>query len=96
VIFPSKMDLLANRSPEGQYFTALAREFNVPALPLLPTLDANRRPNPYYVYDGHLSEAGNKAAAIAVWDWMFDEPGEFPALRSAANGPTAARMNGHR
>ena len=71
LIFPSKMDLLAQRSPEGEFFAELAREFEVPSLSLMPVLDAHRTPIPYQLYDGHLSEAGNRVVAEAVWNWLF-------------------------
>jgi hypothetical protein len=87
LIIPSKMDVLAKRSPEGEYFLGLAKEFGVPNLSLMPTLDAHRRDMPFYLYDGHLNEFGNRVVADAVWDWLFTaEPAPVPILRQAA-GP---------
>jgi hypothetical protein len=82
--FPSKMDLLAGRSPETEYFATLADEFDVPFLALLPTLDAHRARMPYYLYDGHLNEFGNRIVAAAVWHWLFMSPtAPIPALGAA-------------
>ena len=71
LIFPSKMDLLAKRSPEETYFTELAKEFDVPYLSLMPALDSNRSVMPYHIYDGHLNEIGNRIVADEVWKWLF-------------------------
>lgn len=91
LIFPSKMDLLAKRSPEEAYFANLAREFQVPHLTLLPVLDAHRDPMPYHLYDGHLSEAGNSVVAEAVWKWLFaTTPAPVAALGEPAGPSTAA------
>jgi hypothetical protein len=85
LIFPSKMDVLAKRSPEGQYFEGLAREFQVPHLSLMPVLDANRAEMPFYMYDGHLNEFGNRIVAEAVWNWLFTtHPRPLSALGSVA------------
>jgi hypothetical protein len=85
LIFPSKMDLLAKRSPEGEYFARLAREFNVPSLSLMPTLEANRAGMPFHLYDGHMNELGNRVSADAVWTWLFtSDPAPLPLLRRAA------------
>jgi hypothetical protein len=85
VILPSKMDLMAQRYPEGVFFRTLAQEFQVPYLDLTPVLSANRRPLPYQMYDGHLNERGNRIVARSVYDWMFADPqGPFPRLRQEA------------
>ena len=82
LIFPSKMDVLAQRSPEEAFFTDLAREFKVPYFTVMPTLDANRAGMPFYVYDGHLNEFGNRVVARAVWGWLFSaDPAPVHALR---------------
>ena len=82
VILPSKMDLMAQRYPEGEFFRSLAEEFQVPYLDLTPTLSANRKPFPYQVYDGHLNERGNRIVARTVYDWMFVAgQGPFASLR---------------
>jgi hypothetical protein len=82
LIFPSKMDVLAQRSPEGEFFAALAQEFKVPSLSLMPALDANRAGMPFYLYDGHMNEFGNRVTADAVWKWLFmSESPPVPALR---------------
>lgn len=85
LIFPSKMDVLAKRSPEGAYFSGLAREYGVPQLQLMPTLDANRRQMPFYLYDGHMNEFGNRVVAEAVWKWLFtSQPAPVAAVRRAS------------
>ncbi len=85
LIFPSKMDVLAKRSPEGEYFNGLANEFNVPHLSLMPTLDAHRNPMPFHLYDGHMNEYGNAVAAEAIWTWLFtSRPAPAPILQKAA------------
>jgi hypothetical protein len=82
LIFPSKMDVLAKRAPEADYFRGLAQEFHVPYLELMPTLDSNRAGMPFYMYDGHLNEFGNRIAARAIWDWLFtSEPAPIAAVR---------------
>jgi len=91
LIFPSKMDVLAQRAPEGEFFTHLAEEFGVPHLPLMPMLDANRRRMPFYVYDGHLNEFGNRVVAAAVWNWLFvAQPAPLPVLQPASSGATTS------
>jgi hypothetical protein len=86
LIFPSKMDVLAKRSLETEYFTALAQEFHVPYLSLMPTLDANRASMPFYVYDGHLNEFGNQVSAEAIWKWLFTtHPAPIPLLEDIAD-----------
>lgn len=81
LIFPSKMDVLAKRSPEGSYFADLAKEFNVPYMSLMPALDANRGEMPFYLYDGHMNEHGNEVSADAIWKWLFTaQPAPVPAL----------------
>lgn len=87
LVFPSKMDVLAQRYPEGAFFTELAEEFEVPYLSLMPTLDEHRDGMPYYLYDGHLNEYGNKLVAGTVWDWLFEtRPHPVPALADAGEG----------
>jgi hypothetical protein len=94
--FPSKMDILAGRSPEGQYFAGLARDFQVPHLSLMPVLDANRAEFPFYMYDGHLNEFGNRVVADAVWNWLFTtHPGPVAALeRVVPQGSVSASSGG--
>ena len=85
LVFPSKMDVLAKRSPEGEYFTSLAKEFAVPYLSLMPTLEAHRKPMPYHLYDGHMNEYGNAVSADAIWKWLFtSHPAPAPVLQEAA------------
>lgn len=92
VIIPSKMDLVAHRYPEGEFFVGLAREFQVPYFELMPVLDAHRRPFPYYLYDGHLNERGNAIVADAVADWLFDsEPAPLPGLQRVVASRGGAR-----
>jgi hypothetical protein len=84
LIFPSKMDVLAKRSPEGVFFADLAREYQVPSLSLMPTLDANRAGMPFYVYDGHMSEFGNRVSADAIWKWLYTTtPAPAPILQQS-------------
>jgi hypothetical protein len=95
VIMPSKLDLMAGRYPEGEYFAALAREAGVPALEVFADLDRNRREYPYQMYDGHLSEAGNEVVAQAIVQWIGvarpDHP--FPALlRAISPEPRSAKQ----
>jgi hypothetical protein len=80
VIMPSKMDVLAKRYPEGEFFEALAREFAIPHLSVMPALMANRRPYAFQMYDGHLSEAGNRLVAGEVVRWLFDGDRAFAVL----------------
>ena len=90
LIFPSKMDVLAKRAPEGEYFAGLAHEFQVPQLSLLPTLDANRRGMPFHLYDGHMNEFGNKVVADTIWKWLFtSEPAPVALLRHPGSGTVA-------
>lgn len=87
VIMPSKMDLMAKRYPEGDFFEQLARTHDVPFLNTFATLDAARRPMPFHVYDGHLNERGNRIVAEAVYAWLITQPeAPLPRLREAA-GP---------
>lgn len=85
IIMPSKMDLMAHRYPEGDYFESLAKKYEVPFLSTYDILDKNRRPMPYYTYDGHFNERGNRIVSDAVYRWLFGD-GEvpFPALKQAA------------
>ena len=88
VIMPSKMDLMAGRYPEGEFFAMLAKQRGVPAISVFETLDAHRDPMPYYTFDGHFDERGNRLVADAVYRWLFEgQTTPFPALRDAA-GPT--------
>jgi hypothetical protein len=97
LIFPSKMDVLAKRYPEGVYFAGLAREFNVPHLSLMPALDAHRSPMPFYLYDGHLNERGNGIVAGAVWNWLFESDSIPVAALRRSPGATMAgtTVGGH-
>ena len=89
--FPSKMDVLAKRTPEGEYFESLAKEFAVPHLSLMPTLDANRGGMPFYMYDGHMSEFGNRVSAEAIWKWLFtSQPAPVAALQPSASPVVAS------
>jgi hypothetical protein len=82
LIFPSKMDVLAKRAPEADFFSALAEEFGVPHLELMPVLGADRAGMPFYLYDGHMNELGNEVVADAIWRWLFvTEPGPLASLR---------------
>ena len=95
LILPSKMDILAKRSPEGLYFSNLAHEFNVPQLSLMQALDGNRRGMPFYVYDGHMNEFGNRVVADAVWKWLFtSRPAPVAAVRRSAE-PVVAINSAH-
>lgn len=87
VIMPSKFDLMAGRYPEGDYFGQLAKAKKVPALQLLPLLERHRDPMPYYTFDGHFNEIGNRLVAGEVYRWIFtSEENPVPMLREAA-GP---------
>jgi lysophospholipase L1-like esterase len=87
VIMPSKMDLMADRYPEGEFFARLARSHDVPAVAVFDALDARRDPMPFYRYDGHFDERGNRIVADSVYAWLFDgATTPFAALRAAA-GP---------
>ncbi len=88
VIFPSKMDVLAQRYPEGEFFKSLARERGVPMLDLYPVYDRKRQPYPFLMYDGHMNALGNRIAADEVFDWLFLRPnGPFPGLRAGLPAP---------
>jgi hypothetical protein len=80
LILPSKMDVLAKRYPEGAFFASLAADFSVPHLSLMPALMAERRPYTYQMYDGHLSEHGNRVVATAIVEWLFDTERPFARL----------------
>jgi hypothetical protein len=85
IVLPSKFDLLAQRYPEEAFFVGLAEKQRSPHLLLFPALDANRSPYPYLMYDGHLNEAGNRAIAAAVYEWLYRaDPAPFPRLRATA------------
>ncbi len=85
VIMPSKMDIMAGRYPEGEFFESIAKQRGVPAISVYPTIDAHRDPMPYYTYDGHFDERGNRLVADTVYQWLFNESRPpFPALREAA------------
>ena len=85
IIMPSKMDIMAHRYPEGAFFEGLARKHDVPFYSTDAVLDANRRPMPYYTYDGHFNERGNRIVADAVYRWLFvEEQNPFGELRQAA------------
>lgn len=87
VIMPSKFDLMAKRYPEGDFFAQLAKARGIPALSVYDTLDRSRSPMPYYTFDGHLDERGNRIVAAAVYQWLFRSPeNPLPILREAA-GP---------
>lgn len=87
VIMPSKMDLMAKRYPEGDFFESLARAQRIPAHSVFARLDAHRDPMPFYTFDGHLNEIGNALVAADVYDWLFGgHAAPFPELRAAA-GP---------
>ncbi len=94
IVLPSKMDLLAKRSPEGEYFVGLAKEFGVPHLSLFPALDAQRAGMPFHLYDGHMNELGNRVVATAVWDWLFATvPPPIPSLANADTAGTSAALS---
>lgn len=83
--FPSKMDVLAKRAPELEFWQSLAKEYDVPFLSLMPTMDANRAGMPFYLYDGHMNEFGNRVAADAIWKWLFNtHPAPAPLLQQPA------------
>jgi hypothetical protein len=81
LILPSKMDVLAKRYPEEAFFASLAADFSVPHLSLMPALMAERRPYTYQMYDGHLSEHGNRVVATEIVAWMFETERPFQRLR---------------
>jgi hypothetical protein len=96
VIAPSKFDVLAGRAPEEKFFLDLASARGVPALPLFSTFDAERKPYPFLMYDGHLNVRGNYVLAKAVMSWLFDDqPAPFEVLRApalaAVDGPTGTQ-----
>jgi hypothetical protein len=78
VILPSKMDVMAGRYPEGEYFRMLAEEHRLAYLDLLPAFLENRTPYAFQMYDGHLSVAGNMLVAREVRDWLL---ARMPAVR---------------
>ena len=80
VIIPSKLDVLAGRYPEEQFFVALAEQHRVPYLRTFPTFHERRTPYAFLVYDGHLSEHGNRLLGDAVYAWMTAQPPPFLAL----------------
>jgi hypothetical protein len=88
VIFPSRMDIIAKRYPEGAFFEALADDYDVPRLSLMPVLEQRRRPFPYLTYDGHFNELGNRIAAETVADWLLGASSPFPGLRDRLGAPT--------
>ena len=83
VIMPSKLDLLAGRYPEGEFFSRLAKENGIPYLTVYEALDRERSDYPYQMYDGHLSEAGNAVVAREIFTWLT-ENGDAPPFRSLA------------
>jgi hypothetical protein len=88
VILPSKMDIIALRYPEGEYFAGLARARGVPHLELFPVFDRERQPFPFLLYDGHLNETGNRLVAREVFAWLFTGPeAPFPGLRRGLGEP---------
>lgn len=93
VIMPSKMDLMADRYPEGEFFRSLAVKKNVPAIEVFAALDARRDPMPYYRYDGHFNEIGNRIVSDTVYKWLFATGAAppFPELVTAA-GPAQPVM----
>lgn len=92
VIVPSKMDLLALRYPEGDFFEQLADGHQLARLSLYPVFDAHRRPFPYLLYDGHLNERGNQLVAATIFDWLFvRDSAPFPALRAELGAPSAVK-----
>lgn len=94
VILPSKLDILAGRSPEEPFFEGLAKEVGAPYISLMEPIEKNRRDYPYQMYDGHLSPAGNAVVAREVFRWLFEAPqAPFPKLRAAVDG-TALPVSG--
>jgi hypothetical protein len=87
VIMPSKLDIMARQYPEEPFFIELAEEAGVPFVSTFDALDRNRRPYPFQMYDGHLSEAGNAVVAEDVFQWLFSGPdgSPFAALRRAGS-----------
>ena len=78
LILPSKLDIMAKRSPEEVFFRSLAQEAETPYLSLFGPLNENRRPYTYQLYDGHLSEAGNALVAGAVFRWLVPDGTQSP------------------
>lgn len=91
IILPSKLDLLAGRYPEGDFFVSLAAENGLPYLTTFESLDAARADYPYQTYDGHLSEAGNAVVARELFQWLTQdaEAHPFPKLRATLYGRDA-------
>lgn len=90
IIFPSKFDVLAGRSPEERYFAGLAERAGVPHLSLFPALDAKRARYPFLMYDGHLNEYGNAVVADELTRWLFSgESPPFAALAAPASIPAS-------
>ena len=82
IIFPSKFDILAKRSPEEAFFLRLAERHAVPRLRLFPLLEQRRDPYAFLMYDGHLNEHGNRLVADTVYAWLFEtQPPPFAVLR---------------
>lgn len=97
IIMPSKLDLLAGRYPEGEFFAGLAQENDVPYLAVFDALDRSREEYPYQMYDGHLSEAGNEVVAREVFQWLTTadpDRNPFPALRAALGDLTRTARSG--
>jgi len=85
VIIPSKLDVLAGRSPEEPYFRGLATARQVPVLSLFLAFDSTRSPYPFLLYDGHLNEEGNRFVAARIEQWFLDRKvTPFPSLSGAA------------
>jgi hypothetical protein len=95
IVLPSKMDLLAGRYPEEEFFVGLAREAGVPYLTVFDALDSGRRNYPFQMYDGHLSEAGNAMVSRKIYAWLFAADGEppFAVLYDESIGTTALKRN---
>lgn len=88
VILPSKLDVLAKRYPEGEFFQSLADKYEVPSLAVLEALDERRDRYTFQMYDGHMSEYGNEVVADAVMEWLLASP-EAPI--AALTRPTPER-----
>ncbi len=71
IVFPGKMEVMAGRYPEGEFFIDLAKRHDVPYLDLMPVFLENRRPYAFQMYDGHLNEHGNALVAQEVLRWMM-------------------------
>jgi hypothetical protein len=85
IILPSKMDVLAQRYPEGDFFASLAEDLGVPSMSLMAALNTERRPYSYQMYDGHLSEQGNRVVATEILRWLFEDERPFSRLHDAAS-----------